>query len=159
MQDKQIFSSLSFVAVFGSEIWDPGSGTDKNQDPWSGINIPDPQHWYFLRKIFFHSKTSFLSLISRKYVPENYFSPQIFHFSRPIAILVYVPVLQIIQIYPFFHLNVVSGSWILDPGSGAGSGRAWVLVWRIRIRIWIWILTIQDPSRSGLMKYYFLKSD
>jgi hypothetical protein len=24
---------------------DPGSGMDKNQDPGSGINIPDPQHW------------------------------------------------------------------------------------------------------------------
>jgi hypothetical protein len=23
-----------------------GSRTDKNQDPGSGINIPDPQHWY-----------------------------------------------------------------------------------------------------------------
>jgi hypothetical protein len=34
------FSHLSFVAVFG----DPGSGMGKNQDPGSGINIPDPQH-------------------------------------------------------------------------------------------------------------------
>ncbi len=24
---------------------DPGSGMGKNQDPGSGINIPDPQHW------------------------------------------------------------------------------------------------------------------
>ncbi len=24
---------------------DPGSGMAKNQDPGSGINIPDPQHW------------------------------------------------------------------------------------------------------------------
>jgi hypothetical protein len=38
------FSPLSFVAVFGSEIGDPGSGMGKNQDPGSGINIPDPQH-------------------------------------------------------------------------------------------------------------------
>jgi hypothetical protein len=29
----------------GSEIRDPGSGMGKNQDPGSGINIPDPQHW------------------------------------------------------------------------------------------------------------------
>jgi hypothetical protein len=27
-------------------FWDPGSGKGKNQDPGSGINIPDPQHWY-----------------------------------------------------------------------------------------------------------------
>ena len=51
------FSPLSFVAVFGSGIRDPGSGIRdpgseirdpgwvKNQDPGSGINIPDPQHW------------------------------------------------------------------------------------------------------------------
>jgi hypothetical protein len=39
------FSPLSFAAVFGSEIRDPGSGMGKNQDPGSGINIPDPQHW------------------------------------------------------------------------------------------------------------------
>jgi hypothetical protein len=38
------FSPLSFVAVFGS-------GMGKNQDPGSGINIPDPQHW-LLRKFF-----------------------------------------------------------------------------------------------------------
>jgi hypothetical protein len=38
------FSPLSFVAVFGSGIRDLGSGMGKNQDPGSGINIPDPQH-------------------------------------------------------------------------------------------------------------------
>jgi hypothetical protein len=32
------FSFLSFVTVFGS-------GMGKNQDPGSGINIPDPPHW------------------------------------------------------------------------------------------------------------------
>jgi hypothetical protein len=37
-------SPLSFVAVFGSGIPDPGSRMGKNQDPGSGINIPDPQH-------------------------------------------------------------------------------------------------------------------
>jgi hypothetical protein len=41
---KIFFSPLSFVVVFGSGIRDPGSGMDKNQDPGSGINIPDPQH-------------------------------------------------------------------------------------------------------------------
>jgi hypothetical protein len=41
------FSPLSFVAVFGSGIRDPGSRKGKNQDPVSGINIPDPQHWSF----------------------------------------------------------------------------------------------------------------
>jgi hypothetical protein len=30
---KTIFLSLSFVAVFGSGIRDPGSGMGKNQDP------------------------------------------------------------------------------------------------------------------------------
>ncbi len=39
------FSSLSFVAVFGSGIRDPGSRRGKNQDPGSGINIPDPHYW------------------------------------------------------------------------------------------------------------------
>ncbi len=40
-----LFSPLSFFAIFGSGIRDPGSGMGKNQDPGSGINIPDPQHW------------------------------------------------------------------------------------------------------------------
>jgi hypothetical protein len=44
MFDKKIFFTLSFVAVFGSGIPDPGSGMGKNQDPGSAINIPDPQH-------------------------------------------------------------------------------------------------------------------
>jgi hypothetical protein len=39
------FSPLSFVAVLGSGIQDLGSGMGKNQNPGSGINIPDPQHW------------------------------------------------------------------------------------------------------------------
>ncbi len=34
------FSSLSFLLLF----MDPGSGMGKNQDPESGINIPDLQH-------------------------------------------------------------------------------------------------------------------
>jgi hypothetical protein len=49
------FSPLSFVNVFGSGIRDPrtgirdpGSGMGKNQDPGPGINIPDPQHWFYL---------------------------------------------------------------------------------------------------------------
>jgi hypothetical protein len=46
---SNFFSPLSFVAVFGSGIRDPRSGMGKNQDPGSGINIPDPQHWYFFQ--------------------------------------------------------------------------------------------------------------
>ncbi len=49
----QIFSPHSFVAVFGSGIRDPGSGMGKNQDPGSGINIPDPQHCIWARNIFY----------------------------------------------------------------------------------------------------------
>jgi hypothetical protein len=41
---KKFFPPLSFLPVFGSGIRDPGSGMGKNQDPGSGINIPDPQH-------------------------------------------------------------------------------------------------------------------
>jgi hypothetical protein len=40
----KFFLPLSFVAVFGSGIRDPGSWMGKNQDPGSGKNIPDPQH-------------------------------------------------------------------------------------------------------------------
>jgi hypothetical protein len=35
------FSPLSLLLFL-----DPGSGMAKNQDPGSGINIPDPQHRY-----------------------------------------------------------------------------------------------------------------
>jgi hypothetical protein len=38
-------SLLLLYLDLGSEIQDPGSGMGKNQDPGSGINIPDPQHW------------------------------------------------------------------------------------------------------------------
>ncbi len=46
----KFFSPLSFVAVFGSGIRDPGSGMGmgKNQDPGSGINIPDLPHCIIL---------------------------------------------------------------------------------------------------------------
>jgi hypothetical protein len=38
---------MSFIAFLdpGSGIRDPESGMGKNQDPESGINIPDPPHW------------------------------------------------------------------------------------------------------------------
>jgi hypothetical protein len=36
-QDKKFFPPLLVLLL------DPGSGMDKNQDPGSGINIPDPQ--------------------------------------------------------------------------------------------------------------------
>jgi hypothetical protein len=39
---KFFFSPLSFVAVFGSGIRDPGSGMGKNQDPGSGIRDKHP---------------------------------------------------------------------------------------------------------------------
>jgi hypothetical protein len=44
------FSPMSFIAVFGSGsgIRDRGSEMGKNQDPGSGINIPDPPHWLHL---------------------------------------------------------------------------------------------------------------
>ncbi len=45
------FSPLSIIAIFGSGIRDTGSGMGKNQDPGSGINIPDPQHWILALKI------------------------------------------------------------------------------------------------------------
>jgi hypothetical protein len=55
---KKFFSSLSFVAVFGSGIRDPASRMGKIQDPGSGINIPDPPQWYFGQhiKIFMEKK-------------------------------------------------------------------------------------------------------
>ena len=42
---QKVVTKLSKIWVWdpGSEIRDPGSGMGKNQDPGSGINIPDPQ--------------------------------------------------------------------------------------------------------------------
>jgi hypothetical protein len=37
---KKMYSPSFFGVVVGS-------GMDKNQDPGSGINIPDPQHWCY----------------------------------------------------------------------------------------------------------------
>jgi hypothetical protein len=42
MVDKKKFP-LRFWCCCG--IRDSGSWMDKNQDPGSGMNIPDPQHW------------------------------------------------------------------------------------------------------------------
>jgi hypothetical protein len=36
------FSPMSFIAVFGSGIRDPGSGMGKNKDPGSGIGDKHP---------------------------------------------------------------------------------------------------------------------
>jgi hypothetical protein len=40
--EQQIFFHPSLLFLF----LDPGSGMGKNQDLVSGINIPDPQHWF-----------------------------------------------------------------------------------------------------------------
>jgi hypothetical protein len=48
---KKFFSPLSFDGLFGSGIGDPGSGMGKNQDPGSGINIPDLQYCSFVYAI------------------------------------------------------------------------------------------------------------
>jgi hypothetical protein len=44
MFDKKFF----FTPLFSTCFWirDPRSGMGKNQDPGSGINIPDPQHCF-----------------------------------------------------------------------------------------------------------------
>ncbi len=41
-----LFRCYCWIRDPGSGIRDPGSGMDKNQNPGSWINIPDPQHWY-----------------------------------------------------------------------------------------------------------------
>ncbi len=48
-QDNKFFFTPLFCCCFGSGIRDPdpGSGMKKNQDPGSGMNIPDPEHWFF----------------------------------------------------------------------------------------------------------------
>jgi hypothetical protein len=54
-------------------LLDPGSGMDKNQDPGSGINIPDPQHYSSLLFSAFPDPLSVLYLVSCVSVhgPEN----------------------------------------------------------------------------------------
>jgi hypothetical protein len=44
---KGMTTNCFFTPLFCCCFWivDPGSGMGKNQDPGSGINIPDPQHW------------------------------------------------------------------------------------------------------------------
>ncbi len=44
---KQSYDNNFFTPFFRCCFWirDPRSGMGKNQDPGSGINIPDPQHW------------------------------------------------------------------------------------------------------------------
>jgi hypothetical protein len=49
--DNKFFFTPLFLLLFldqGSEIQDPGSGLGKNQDPGSGINIPDPLHCFIV---------------------------------------------------------------------------------------------------------------
>jgi hypothetical protein len=53
-----IFITLSFLLFL-----DPGSGMGKNQDPGSGINFPDPQHWSY--EIFINEKPESSVVICR----------------------------------------------------------------------------------------------
>ncbi len=42
---KKVWQEIYFRPSLLLLFLDPGSGMGKNQDPGSGINIPDPQHW------------------------------------------------------------------------------------------------------------------
>jgi hypothetical protein len=58
-----IFFHPSLFLLFldlGSEIRDQGYGMDKNQDPESGINIPDPQQCFF--RVFWNNFSCFFLL-------------------------------------------------------------------------------------------------
>jgi hypothetical protein len=45
MAPKKGMTTNFFSPCISLLVLDPGSGMGKNQDPGSGINIPDPQHW------------------------------------------------------------------------------------------------------------------
>ncbi len=63
----QIFSLLLLFLDPGSEIRDPGSVMGKNQDPGSGINIPDPQHYLLHNAIWYWGPP----LITGRRAPSN----------------------------------------------------------------------------------------
>jgi hypothetical protein len=66
------FSPLSFVAGFGSGIRDPGSGMGKNEDPGSGINIPDLPHWEWMNKIYYSTLFYSLAVTARPVSPVSW---------------------------------------------------------------------------------------
>jgi hypothetical protein len=72
----------------GSEIWDPGSGIrdGKNPDPGSGINIPDPQHWFDGKQtkaisFFLQVSTSAAEIWEARLSRTRHFFPTIFSSS------------------------------------------------------------------------------
>ena len=64
------FSPMSFIAVFGSGIrdpgWDPGSGMSKNQDPGSGTRDKHPGSATVLKTLFCKQCFSPLNTFIRK---------------------------------------------------------------------------------------------
>ncbi len=68
MFDKNFF----FTPLFSTCFWirDPGSGMGKNQDPGSGINIPDPQHWshHSVCKPYVLIQKSFIVLLHTSFI-------------------------------------------------------------------------------------------
>ncbi len=57
-----LFCCCFWIRDLGSEIRDPGSGMGKNQDPGSGINIPDPQHCEILSLLLLHMSARYRTL-------------------------------------------------------------------------------------------------
>ena len=53
-------------------IQDPGSGMGKNQDPGSGINIPDPQHWFISLSTIQRKKIMLQKLICPSLLKNNF---------------------------------------------------------------------------------------
>jgi hypothetical protein len=51
---KEVGQQFYFPLLFG--IRDPGAEMDKNQNQGSGINIPEPQHWFLRHFTFRMSK-------------------------------------------------------------------------------------------------------
>ncbi len=109
---EALFLSLSFVAVFGSEI--QGRGWKKLG---SGINIPDPRHWLFIPYLNFCHLTLVISVFGlitlvSELDPDPHWpkvpilDPRWQHYKK-----VSIPVL--VGSYP------VPATSVPDPGSGA----------------------------------------
>jgi hypothetical protein len=180
------FSPLSFVAVFGSGIRDPGSGIGKNQDPGSGINIPDPPHCEkgskgdryrycskFRSSIRLQQETNYV----KQHVQIVNWNTSFDSKNRSITVRNYQGISGFTQYINtrapnharyrsravFWNRDVfirilIRGSVPLDYGYGYGSGSGFRLRTRIRLWIWIGILLFSSMDFKMLIKIFSLST-
>ncbi len=134
-----LFCCCFWIRDPGSEIRNPRSGMGKNQDPGSGMNIPDPPHCFWLMDPNLDPAT-FVSDhqdVNKKFFAYSFLKVHFHNFSKIKGHAEVTKHKELMFSHYFCLMTEGSGSVYLTNGYGSEFRRPkniWILRIRIRIR-------------------------